>query len=250
MKTEMTISVRPPRHVYFVPDNDLNRFVDVASWCCTQWGGINNLIVPANADTGLTARDSHFSPNLSAPIFAEFLSWRKPDIYVDAVTRLDEAADPNDLSKVKWEYSGKPLYWWDYFTMPGIDECLHPLSILPENSNFERTPTHEERLLSSYIGLPTLFIPANLLVAPITDFDQTVITTAFGKIMEEQRADYERSFVLKPWPMYVPSLFLSSQFEDDPSSSVINLTSRELSNFGSSPALFHPYFDVVVDLTP
>lgn len=45
MKTELTINVRPMRHVYFIAENDLARFTDVASFCCTQWGGINNLKV-------------------------------------------------------------------------------------------------------------------------------------------------------------------------------------------------------------
>ena len=46
MKTELTVNVRPGRHVYFIGEDDLERFVDVASYCCTQWGGINNLIIP------------------------------------------------------------------------------------------------------------------------------------------------------------------------------------------------------------
>jgi hypothetical protein len=49
MKTELTISVRPARHVYFIDENDLQRFKEVACYCCTQWGGINNLIIPITA---------------------------------------------------------------------------------------------------------------------------------------------------------------------------------------------------------
>lgn len=246
MKAEMTISVRPPRHAYFIPDDDLSRFVDVASWCCTQWGGINNLIVPVKPKSDMTVRGSQFSPVLSAPIFDAFLFWRQPDIYIDAVTHIDEMDTSSDSQNVQRAYANKPLFHWDHFISPGVDDCLHPLSILPTDSTFERAPTDGDWLPGTYVGVPILYVPANLPTVPMTDFDQAVMAAAFGRVVEDQRSDYERSFILKSWPMYVPSLFVNSQFEDDPTSSVINLTLRELANFGSSPALFHPYFDVVI----
>ena len=40
MKTELTVNVRPLRHIYFIAEDDMASFIEVAAFCCTQWGGM------------------------------------------------------------------------------------------------------------------------------------------------------------------------------------------------------------------
>ncbi len=50
MNTELIVNVRPVRHAYLIAEDDLSRFSELAIYCCTQWGGINNLIIPVKID--------------------------------------------------------------------------------------------------------------------------------------------------------------------------------------------------------
>jgi len=106
MKTELTINIRPLHHVYFIAENDLARFTEVASFCCTQWGGINNLIIPVplakaeEANSALLQKDS---------LFAQIIRRRNPDIFIDALP-LREEEHPFYESLRSWlasEYPGK-----------------------------------------------------------------------------------------------------------------------------------------------
>ncbi|HEV2582275.1 MAG TPA: hypothetical protein VGT44_15580, partial [Ktedonobacteraceae bacterium] len=125
MKAELTINIRPVRHVYFIGENDLERFVEVASYCCTQWGGSNNLIIPVqiNKETDDAQVFVH-SYNLF------LIRSRYPDVFVDAFSDKEENSSiRDDLAKYfASEFPGKNLQSWETFLL--IDDVFHPLNIL------------------------------------------------------------------------------------------------------------------------
>lgn len=131
MKTEMTINVRPLRHVYFIAEDDLKRFTEVATFCCTQWGGINNLIIPVpigerkGTENPFTNKDSFFVQNIKR---------RNPDIFIDAVATTEKQNTFYSLlsSWLGSQYPGKPVIEWEAFLT--TDMSLHPLSVLTQST--------------------------------------------------------------------------------------------------------------------
>src|SRR6266516_4663467 len=131
MQTELTINVRPLRQVYFIAENDLKRFTEVASFCCTQWGGINNLILPLPTEE--SERNDLFLQKDS--LFSQIIRRRNPDIFVNAVASI-EGGETFYRSLMSWltsQYSGKPIIKWEDFLT--ADNSLHPLQIVPSQTN-------------------------------------------------------------------------------------------------------------------
>lgn len=236
MKTEMTINVRPLRLVYFIAENDLARFTEVATFCCTQWGGINNLIIPIPSGESketeilLTNKDSSF---------VQIIKRRNPDIFIDAVSLADqESGFYNAL--MPWlasEYTSKHVIKWETFL--STNRSLHPLQIRP--LNFTPSLTNPSK--------PVLLLAAFPPYAEVSELEKAIIYAAFGKIWPGQERDYEEVYELRKWQVDMPGASLHTQLSTDPYASVINLTLKEMQNSGTEEPLSSPHFDAVIAQT-
>ncbi len=236
MKTEMTINVRPIRHVYFIAESDLTRFTEVACFCCTQWGGINNLIIPI--PTGESKETENLLTNKDSS-FVQIIKRRNPDIFIDAVSIADEESSFYN-SLMPWlasKYLGKPVIKWETFL--STDRSLHPLQIHP--LNFTPSLTNPSK--------PVLSLAAFFFHSEVSKFEEAIRCAAFGKIWPEQERDYQEVYELRKWPVDMLGANLHPQLSTDPYASVINLTLKEMQNIGTEEPLSSPHFDVVIAQT-
>lgn len=228
MKAELTINVRPVRHVYFIDENDLERFVDVASYCCTQWGGINNLIIPITV-----VKEAQ---NISYQVhryLADMTRRRHPDIFVDAVSDREGNGSIHDEmnAQLASDYPGKLLNKWDSFIESDI--ALHPLNIISSQGD---------------ISKPELAMPSFIsgFSQPLSALDDAMTVAAFGRIWPGQQEEYEEIYTFKARNALYPDILLYYQTLIDPHASVINLTLKDLHNLGTEMAFPSLHFDIVI----
>ena len=211
MKAELTINIRPVRHVYFIGENDLERFVEVATYCCTQWGGINNLIIPVqiNKETEDAQVYVH-SYNLF------LIRSRQPDVFVDAFSDKEENSPIRDALARYFasEFPVKSLQLWESFIQ--LDDVFHPLNILSPQNDISKPDL-------AMAGVSPGISP------PRSQLDDAIISAAFGRIWPGQERDYEEAFALKGWDTSFPDSFLYQQTLIDPYASIINLTLKAVS---------------------
>ena len=230
MRSELYTYVRPLRHAYFIQEDDLARFQDMAAYCCTQWGGINNLIIPVKIATSTSGA-------VTIDISSRFdlaLKRRIPHFFIDAVTDQLEYEEANEVSRQLQDFvrginATAFLHVWDQFLE--IDDCLHPLGIIAPAAAAIR-PTLYRAVIDAHES------PGEL--------DQALLVAAFGKIWNDQLSDYSAAFELHAWPATDPTTVLRAQCDISPFSSVINLTLRQMRNLGSEPIRHVKHFDVVV----
>ena len=67
---KLRVNVRPIRRAYFVRQDDASQIEEAIRLCCTQWGGIRNLLVPVGADLSI------------GPLFIDLLKLHEPDLFV------------------------------------------------------------------------------------------------------------------------------------------------------------------------
>jgi hypothetical protein len=228
VKAELTINIRPVRHVYFVDENDLERFVEVASYCSTQWGGINNLIIPVQIDKETGDVQIHIH---SYNMF--LINLRQPDIFVDALSGKEENSSIRDslASYLTSLVLDKSLHQWLSFIQ--FDDSFHPLNILSPQGDSSK----QELAMVGYFPDYS---------APRSQLDEAIIAAAFGKIWPGQKKDYEEAYTFKAWNTSYPDRFFYQQLLLDPYASVINLTLKDLHNIGTENIFPSLHFDVVV----
>ncbi len=227
MKAELTINIRPVRHVYFVSENDLERFVEVASFCCTQWGGINNLIIPVQF-----GKEAQESPIYIHSYNRFIIEQRQPDIFVDAIPdKIGDSLTEKFKSYFNSQFLGKSLDGWESFIQ--LDDVLHPLNIL---SSQKDTSKPELSIAGFFPG----FSP------PRSELNNAITAAAFGRFWHRQKKDYEEAFIFKGWDTSSPDRFFYQQLLVDPYDSVVNLTLKDLHNIGTENSFPLLSFDVVV----
>ncbi len=195
MKTELTINVRPLRHVYFIAENDLKRFTEVASFCCTQWGGINNLIIPLPIEEAKT-KDLFLQKD---SLFSQIIRRRNPDIFVDAVASI-EGGETFYRSLMSWltsAYPGWPVIKWESFLI--ADQSLHSLQIVIPQTN---------------TLMPVLGVAGFFAHTKVSELDNAIRFAAFGKIWPGQERDYQAAYHQRWWPMELSEASLRAQVED------------------------------------
>jgi hypothetical protein len=227
MKTELAITARPLRHVYFIADDDLTQYINVASFCCSQWGGINNLIVPVN--TAKTMRDDTSSKERW---YLTLLQRHTPDVFINALPANGQACSVWRWfeTKIGHSFPGKQVLPLEKFY--GVDRSLSPLQIL----------TPDERLKRFTVPNAVFFNyekPSNLTWA--------ARTSAFGHIWPGQEQAYASVYNLENFPLSVsPEAMLRQQLSLDPYASIVNLTLKELGNLVTVSLFPSLHFDVVV----
>lgn len=228
MKADLTINIRPVRHIYFISENDLERFVEVASYCCTQWGGSNNLIIPIQF-----GKDAQDMPLYIHSYNLFLISLRQPDTFVDAISdRMDDSLIRDSFKNYfASQFPGHSLYEWSSFIQ--YDDTFHPLNILSSQNDFSKPE----------IAIAEFPLNSSL---PRTHLDNAIIAAGFGRIWPDQKEAYEEAYTFNGWDSSDPGRFLLQQLLVDPYASVINLTSKDLHNIGTENSFPSLYFDIVV----
>jgi hypothetical protein len=206
MRTELYTYVRPLRHAYFIREDDLARFQTVAAFCCTQWGGINNLIIPVKTATAASGAISLEIPSR----FEHALRLRSPHFFIDAMTDQLEYEKANEVSRQ-------------------LQDIVRGIIAPPAAAT---RPTLYRAVIDAHEN------PRQL--------DQALLVAAFGKIWTGQLSEYSAAFDLHAWPATDPFTVLQAQCDISPFSSVINLTLRQMLNLGSEPIRLVKHFDVIV----
>lgn len=231
MNTELTINVRPVRHAYFIVEDDLAQFIEVASFCCTQWGGINNLIIPVQ----LVKEADHIDVTIDG-WHLDMLNRRHPDIFVNALSSQEDCSLHHILQNYLASRSfTQSLVEWNVFI--DIDDTVHPLHIISPQSGSEK---------------PELAMPASLpgFSPPLTSFEKAILVAAFGEIWHDQEKEYKEAYTLQAWDASNPEFMLRQQLYIHPTESVINLTLTELSNIGTEEVVPEaPYMSIVIAQT-
>ncbi len=224
MKTELTINVRPLRHAYFIAEDDLKRFTEVATFCCTQWGGINNLIIPIPTSIEADSTSIHKENWLF-----HIIKQRCPDISINALREKEQSNTiaRSLIGKLTFEFPDKFPIPWETFREE--DRSFHPLNI----GSFQ-----------DMISIPTL--PVAIFDYTPSVLEEAVRTAAFGKIWPGQEKEYHRAYQIHRWPVYLSEASLRDQLLTDPYASVINLTLKELDKLASVSPFPSLHFDVVI----
>ncbi len=227
MKTELTITTRPLRHVYFIADNDLSQFINVASFCCTQWGGINNLIVPIN-----TAKTMSTDTPSKEQWFHSLLQQHTPDIFINALPENAQACSVWRWfeTEIVHSFPGRQVLPWETFCRE--DQSLHPLQIL----------SSDERLKRFAVAKAVFFN-----YEKPSDLTWAAKTAVFGTIWPGQEQAYASVYELRNFPLSISQeAMLRQQLSLDPYTSIINLTLKELGNLVTVSLFPSLHFDVVI----
>jgi hypothetical protein len=130
MKTELMLTSRPIRHVFFIGDHDLGQFLAIAERCCAQWGGINNLIIPVDTTDELSNALQREQQLLT------FAQQRRPDCFINALPGEAQvyAAWKRWTAAIEHNFPGKPLLAWDIFCQESQE--VHPAFFISPDEAF------------------------------------------------------------------------------------------------------------------
>jgi hypothetical protein len=193
---KMRVNVRPIKHAYFVREDDIDTIESVIRICCTQWGGLRNLIIPIKPD---------FTTDF---LFEYLLKLHEPDQFVDFYFTADEAQ--HNLHEELRSYllslwPHRSIELWSGPSFIHIENSAHALDVLPNNLD-STTPLTIHELFEGQLD----FISSLAL---------------FGTIYQGQEEDYsERLQLASKQIKLASSEFWSCQYANDAFSSIINLT--------------------------
>ncbi len=239
MKTELMLTTRPIRHVFFISDHDLEQFLTVAARCCAQWGGINNLIIPV--DTTNERSDA----SQGEQQLLTFAQQRRPDCFINALPREAQtcATWKRWTATIGHTFPGKPLLTWDVFCRESQE--VHPAFFVSLDEIF--TYAFDYHFVDP-VPTPVPALPQFRWVpygAAPSDIERAVITAAFGDISSQDRALYPP---LRDMPIISQQgqTILRAQMNKDSFGSIINLTLKELKCLITAGTVPSFAFDVVV----
>ncbi len=240
MKTELMLTTRPIRHVFFISDHDLAQYLAVVARCCAQWGGINNLIIPVDTT------DERSDASQGVGQLLTFAQQRHPDCFINVLPTEAQACSTwrRLIATIEHTFPGKPLLAWDVFRREPQE--VHPASFVSPDEAFIYTFDTDHFVNPVRTPVPALpqFSWVQYGAAP-SDIERAVITATFGDIPSQDRAIYPP---LRDMPIISQQgeTILRDQMNKDPFGSIINLTLKELKclvTIGAFPSLA---FDVVI----
>lgn len=208
IRTTFSLNYRPIRHAYFVLEQDAAAFTRAVQLCCSQWGGIRNLIIPVSVTEGLERASLH----------EHLLKLHEPDLFVDLTidwATADYTLHNRVASQLRTLFPHRRIdfeMWRDPDTM---DHSLHALMMVPP----------PERTTSDVLSVEFL---------QRFEWDENsalhlVLLAIFGQIYPGQENYYRERFHLAAIdPLANLAAFWKNQFERRPSASIINLTTHQL----------------------
>jgi hypothetical protein len=210
MHTSLAVNFRPIKTLYFLDSNDLATFVDVALYCCTQWGGMYNFIVPVSPDGVLD-------------MFLDAIRMHAPDRAVSACVANDQI-----VADLRHEYFPRlSPRGWDYFKE--ADAAAHPLRLYPARRG-EKPDLH-------------------LYTVPETegDISRACAIAAFGGIWPGQEDGIAERFQIVQREVSPFELaFVESQLDTDTLASPVNLTGTAIEAHLVKGAHMTAHFEVVM----
>lgn len=239
MKTELMLTTRPIRHVFFISNQDLAQFCAVATKCCTLWGGLTDLIIPVDTTEEL----KKLSQAEQQLLF--FVQPQRPDSFINALpTEAQGCPTWRRLSSaVGREFPGRPLLDWDVFCQESRE--AHPASFVSSNEIFTDfvDPQRLGDQVFTHAPALTQFVWSMFGAAP-SEMVRAAITAAFGDILPQDRAMYPPLRIL---PINgLEEAMLRAQMDISPFGSIINLTLKELKCLTTLSPFPSLAFDVVI----
>jgi hypothetical protein len=212
------INVRPVKHAYFVLEDDMENLIRVLRYVCTQWGGIENLIIPVRPDLTID------------PFFKSILQQHEPDLFVGFL-REPRKRDYRDHDVIQGYLCGlfphRMISLSDDETFIEYDSAMHPLGAFPQ-----------DELRSNKLFVHNFAGP---------ETDQWLLLSALGAIYEGQYKDYASETTLESREVTIDSLaFWEDQFDSSPFSSVLNFTSYGIAPYYAEGGMESNAFDVVL----
>ena len=127
MKIELMLTARPIRHVFLIDNHDLAQFLAVATRCCSQWGGINDLIIPVDTTSDASQREHQL---------LTFAQQRRPDCFINVLPKEAQASATwkRLIATIGYTFPGKPLINWDEFCQESQE--VHPASLVSYDEIF------------------------------------------------------------------------------------------------------------------
>jgi hypothetical protein len=216
-------NIRPIKYAYFVRDDGWDGLTRVIRFVCTQWGGIRSLIIPVRSDLTM------------APIMEHLLQLHEPDLFVNYMGDTEQA-EPDGHNTLQerlaklWPYRSVQLQIGSHI-FEKFDSTLHPLGAIPDDGRGSELICHE-------FGGP--------------QEDEPILLALFGAIYSGQQQDYDKAVILCPSSVEIggPN-FWSSQFDDRPFGSVLNLTAFGVRpRTAKGPTIGSNHFDISVVDSP
>ncbi len=214
-------NIRPVKHAYLIREDDQSALARVIRLCCTQWGGIRNLIIPVTEDGAL------------APFNEDLVRLNHPDRFISFLDDKSsrEASLPATLAQsIQALLDGRqvrPLGGEWYLKH---DSTAHVLDVVPHSTT-----------------------SGNMLIRHKPEFaaDELISLVLFGDILPGQEKKYEARMKVRSDPGRVCTKRIwRKQYSTDHFDSVLNLTGYrvQVQEIGTqSIAVLHDdlFFDVV-----
>jgi hypothetical protein len=212
------INVRPVKHAYFVLEDDMENLIRVMRYVCTQWGGIENLIIPVKPDLTI------------APFFKSMLQQHEPDLFVGFLPK-PRTRDYRDHDVIQgylgWLFPHRMISLADDESFIEYDNAMHPLNAFPQEQ------LRSNKLVVHNYGGP--------------EADHGLLLSAFGAIYEGQHKDYASETSLESREVAIDDpTFWQNQFDSSPFGSALNFTSYGIAPYYAEGGMESNAFDVVL----
>jgi hypothetical protein len=215
MRATLGPNVRPVKVAYFIDEDDLTSFEQIARFCCTQWGGLHSFIIPVE-------------PRGVRSVFAHALSAHQPDLVVSACSR--NAPEFERFCEDRMPANGA-LTWTLADFVEGAPTLLNAFVLGVE--------------IAFNTALPQLDVPD--VTGLEDDFLRACALAAFGAIWPSFDEAYEKAFQLANVDIYGnDGAFVMQQFRSDHRASPLNLTGIDVQFHGGTGSGFGWNYHVVV----
>jgi len=211
-------NIRPTTLAYFVREDDTDSLIRILRFVSTQWGGIRNLIIPVKPDITIE------------PMFEYFLQYHEPDEFVEYLMDW-ESGDYKETNKLilylNRLFSHRSIHLQHSKVFEEHDHSAHALSVINDDDLRDNVlTTHEFDLkdMPEYIGL-----------------------ALYGAIFPSQEKLYSDLVKLETNKVSIGTReFWRSQFDTNPFSSVLNLTSYLITPYATTSTRISNHFDVML----
>jgi hypothetical protein len=207
IRTKIRPNIRPLRVAYFLPSDSADAARRAILLCCTQWGGIRNVLVPVRPD------------GVVHPVLQHVLRMQMPDRFVSYLPTDGPWQSATD-SLQRWlaaEARGREVRLEPGDGYESRDNSLHALSAVPRGGSDRPAgdaagsgPTGPPLVIREFGGPPE---------------DELFLLAAFGRIYPGQERHYEEEIACRHEATgFDDPTVWRSQADDDHRASVVNLT--------------------------
>jgi hypothetical protein len=229
-QAKLTANFRPLKVAYFISNDDAVAFREVVRLCCTQWGGIRNLIVPVHGQQGVL------------PIFDVIIRAVEPDIFVSYLADSAELRDDGQslLVHIRELLPERRIGLRTGKLFGDLDRSVHAVyAAQPADVQLIDNPRHERGDLLRPPLVARRFVGE--------ERDQLALLAIFGAIYPGQEGFYASQVAMAEEEIGFRSdnIWLM-QRDDRPSASILNLTASGIDFAEAQTTMDDITFNVVV----